>query len=329
MKYIEPEILAEIKQIDLLTYLERYDPQELVKVSGNYYSTRTHDSVRINNGIWKQYSSGTYGRSALDYLVNVEGMDFMKAAHLILDKTRLTPIDYSQVKQPKPPERKALLLPEPYMNNIKAAEYLMCREIDKDIIFDFMEKDLIYETHFYHADNDKTYKNIVFIGKDPGGMERYGSIRGIDTTYKGDIEGSDKHYSFRSLCDNRVMKTVHLFESAIDLLSYATHLKMYGNDYKSYDLLSLAGIYQPKKNISDSKIPVALTNYFDDNPNTEKVIFHLDNDKAGRIATKAITAAMPKEYEVVDRPPKHGKDYNDYLRYILKKQEKQQIPLYR
>ena len=39
---------AEIEQarkLDLLSYLQQYEPQELVKVASGVYSTRSHDSL--------------------------------------------------------------------------------------------------------------------------------------------------------------------------------------------------------------------------------------------------------------------------------------------
>ena len=45
MPYIAPDIVREVKRMDLLTYLKSYEPYELVHVSGNVYSTKTHDSL--------------------------------------------------------------------------------------------------------------------------------------------------------------------------------------------------------------------------------------------------------------------------------------------
>ena len=57
---------------------------------------------------------------------------------------------------------------------------------------------------------------------------------------------SHKAFSFR--LDSLVNSNeVHLFESAIDLLSYAT----LNSDYDEKNLLSLAGIYQPKNNLEE------------------------------------------------------------------------------
>ena len=79
-------------------------------------------------------------------------------------------------------------------------------------------------------------------------------------SFKRDASGSDKRYSFRLLA-REPTDSVHLFEAAIDLLSYATYLKCEGKDYKAENLLSLSGVYQPKKELKESKIPVALTTF--------------------------------------------------------------------
>lgn len=84
MRYIAAEDVAKAKEMDLLTYLRNYEPQELVHVSGNTYCTREHDSLRISNGKWCWFSQGIGGRSALDYLIKVKGIPFTQAAEIIL-----------------------------------------------------------------------------------------------------------------------------------------------------------------------------------------------------------------------------------------------------
>lgn len=54
--YIPPEIVKQIEKIDLLTYLQNYEPYELVKVSNGTYTTKTHDSIIISNGLWNWFS---------------------------------------------------------------------------------------------------------------------------------------------------------------------------------------------------------------------------------------------------------------------------------
>ena len=50
MAYFTPEDIQQAKQLDLLTYLQIYEPDQLVKVSGDTYCTRDHDSLKISNG---------------------------------------------------------------------------------------------------------------------------------------------------------------------------------------------------------------------------------------------------------------------------------------
>ena len=69
MPYIPPEVVARAREMDLLTYLRTYEPQELVHFGGSTYCTREHDSLKISNGKWCWFSRGIGGYSALDYLI--------------------------------------------------------------------------------------------------------------------------------------------------------------------------------------------------------------------------------------------------------------------
>ena len=84
-QWIPRDTVARVKRLDLLAYLERYDPHELVRVSRDVYATRTHDSLKISNGKWCWWSQGIGGRSALDYLIKVRGMGFQEAVLHLMD----------------------------------------------------------------------------------------------------------------------------------------------------------------------------------------------------------------------------------------------------
>ena len=43
---------------------------------------------------------------------------------------------------------------------------------------------------------------------------------------------------------------------------------------------------------------------------------NLDNDVAGRNSADALSYVLKNKYEVIDEPPKSGKDYNDYLNIL-------------
>ena len=143
---------------------------------------------------------------------------------------------------------------------------------------------------------------------------RYANLRGIGSDFIGDANGSDKHYSF-GIPAAVWSDTLNLFESAIDLLSYGTMQKLDGKDWRSENLLSLAGVYKPKAKIEESSLPAALVQYLADYPHIRKVVLRLDNDPAGRIAAATIQALLTKRYAVAAeiRPPAQGKDYNDGL----------------
>ena len=91
MPYIPPSVVQEVKRMDLLTYLKNYEPYELVHFSGNTYTTRTHDSLKISNGKWMWWSQRTGGRSALDYLIKVRGYSFLEAVELLAERANIQP----------------------------------------------------------------------------------------------------------------------------------------------------------------------------------------------------------------------------------------------
>ena len=99
MAYIAAEDILKAKEMDLMTYLRNYEPQELVHVSGNTYCTREHDSLRISNGKWYWFSQDIGGRSALDYLIKVKGLSFMEAVEAIIGRAAIQPPVFYRQKE--------------------------------------------------------------------------------------------------------------------------------------------------------------------------------------------------------------------------------------
>ena len=186
-------------------------------------------------------------------------------------------------------------------------DYLKGRGISMEVLDFCVQTGRIYESR------NKGHGNVVFVGFDKTGKARFGCLRGIsEGRFHGDLSGSDKHYSFAlPACGKN--PAVHLCECAIDVMSYASLCRLDGIDWKQHNLLSLAGVYQPKKKIAESKLPVALTRFLEDYPHVKTVYLHLDNDGPGRMAAEAIQTVISKEYEVKNCPPPRGKDVNDYL----------------
>ncbi|WP_322203672.1 DUF3991 and TOPRIM domain-containing protein [Acutalibacter intestini] len=301
----DPAVIEQTRQIDLLSYLQRYEPSNLKRVAGNVYCTREHDSLKISNGKWYWWSRGFGGFSALDYLMKVRELGFVEAVQTLTG-------DMGDWKPPPPAvkkdEPKVLLLPPRNKDSDKVLQYLFGRGIDYAIVQDCIADGTIYESADYH--------NAVFIGKDESGTPKYAACRGTMGSFKRDASGSDKRYSFRLLAREPTDK-VHLFEAAIDVLSYATYLKCEGKDYKAANLLSLSGVYQPQKKLAESRIPIALTTFLNAHPQIKTIYLHLDNDKAGRLCTAALQELLQKDYKIVDAPPPVGKDVNDFLMSYL------------
>ena len=303
MAYYSQSEIERAKEMDLLTYLKRYEPDELVRISSNTYTTRTHDSLKISNGLWMWWSRGIGGKGALDYLMKVRGMTFIEAVSQIAN-------DESKMKKPfeKPVKKeKILVMPKRAENNKVIVDYLKRRGINDNVISFFIEKGLIYQS--------VPMNNIVFVGCDENNNPRYAGMRGTDSCrYLGDAAGSNKAFPFRLV--NKENTKIHIFEGAIDLLSYATLLDEQGSDFKSQSLVYLSGIYNPAKNMKDSKIPIGLMKTLEANPNVKTIYLHLDNDYAGRRAAKIITEKLNDKYDVRNHFVPVGKDVNDYLCYL-------------
>lgn len=307
MTYIPPEIVEKAKEMDVLTYLQNYEPNELVKVGNGTYSTKTHDSIRISNGLWNWFSRGVGGKNAVSYLMKVKNYSFLDAIQTIIGNVSVKqPVIYREEKK----EKTEFVLPLKSINSERAKRYLVKRGIDLEIINECINSGLIYESEPNH--------NVVFLGTDEEKKYKYAFFRGTnDTRFMGESKGSDKTYTFRLLSNNE-SKRVHLFESAIDLLSYATLLKMKNIDWKNENMISLGGVNKPseEQEVND-KIPIAIIKFLENNSNIKQIYLHFDNDEIGEKASKALMEKLSNKYEVIDNRPPVGKDCNDYLKYVL------------
>lgn len=300
MPFIPPEQLARAREVDLLTYLRCFEPQELVHISGSTYATRTHDSLKISNGKWFWWSRGIGGRNALDYLTAVEGLWLPEAVQRILGESPCIP----------PPPKPAVLypkieftLPPKHADNRRVFSYLRGRGIDPEIINHCIKHGLLYESAQHH--------NCVFVGF-AGDRPAYAMQRGTlqDKRFVGEVVGSDKRYSFVVPMTPGDSPTLCVFESAIDALSYLTLLKQRGQNWRKANTLSLGGISTEK----GRGLPPPLSQYLKTAPHISRVVLCLDSDAPGRMSAVLLRELL-RGYEVIDRPPVRGKDYNDLLRY--------------
>ncbi|XID93354.1 DUF3991 domain-containing protein [Paenibacillaceae bacterium WGS1546] len=311
MAYVSKEQIERAKEWDLLTYLQHVEPYELVKCSRNAYATRSHGSLKISNGKWFWWSRGFGGRSALDYLIKVRGISLPEAVLHINEQASLSLSPVSQAIQ----EENAAVpfeLPEAYENPSRVVAYLRGRGIAREVLEACLQTGRLYESRNYH--------NAVFVGFDEQGVPRYAAIRGTTSTrYMGEVPGSDKRYAF-SLSAAENSDELHLFESAIDLLSYCTLMALRGKDWGQAHLLSLAGIHRPAENKDESALPAALLSYLDRHSEVKRLVLHLDNDEPGRLAAEMIEQQLAQSYLLKNEPPVQ-KDVNEDLMAYKKQRE--------
>ena len=290
-KFVSPDELRQARQCDLLTYLQAAQPQELVELRNGVYCLRSHDSLKISNGKWYWWSRGIGGRSALDYLIEVEGIPLVEAVQKI---NAMEGIEKA-VPSIYVPTHKPFVLPEHNSNNDRVLQYLQIRGIDREVIEMCIAFDTLYED---------VRHNCCFVGFDETHSPRYAMLRSSDPSrsFLQEVAGSDKRYSF-SLPPTESTK-LYITESAIDALSLYV-LRGYAPD----NYLSIAGANTPRGNT----LPLALEHYLSMHQQIESVCLCLDNDRAGLQAAKAIRARLPEQYRIKLLPPKEGKDYNEQL----------------
>lgn len=296
MPYYSKETIAKARQLDLLTYFQQYEPTELIKIGNNRYRTQKHSSLELSNGKWMWWAQNIGGVSALDYFHRVEGIAFTEAVGMIL-KLENVPVLQSNVKKPQ----SRLILPKPSENNERVIQYLHLRGIDLEIIYDCVAKGILYESEPYH--------NAVFVGFNEKGEPAYAAYRSIWKRVLGEVKGSDKAWSFRLTEKN--MEEVHVFESAIDALSFLSIQKMERRQWRHIGCLALGGVAGYK----NGKLPKGLETYLNHNKSVRSIILHLDNDEAGRKGAYYLQEQLEGEYEIKLEFPTQGKDVNDELQY--------------
>lgn len=305
MPYATKAQIERARQPDLLTFLRRYKPDELIPTGPGTYKLRSHDSLKISNGKWCWWSHDKMGGvNALEYLIKVENMKFPDAVQLINEQCGVSASHAERpVSTPKAERSKVeFLLPVRFQNNRRVTAYLLSRGIDMSILDYCFQHGLLYEAADYH--------NAVFVGYD-GKTPRYATLRGTlsSSNFKRDVTGSNKRFCF-SITGQDGGK-LNVFECAIDALSYLTQVKMQGADWRQESVLSLGGVYQSRPN-ETPKVPTALQGYLERYAGVQEIVLRLDNDAVGRGAASAISQAI-SDLPVSVELPAEGKDYNEWL----------------
>ena len=289
------EQVGRARRLDLLSYLAACEPWELVRCGNGSYRTRTHDSLEISNGLWHWHSRGIGGRSALDYLMHVRGMDFAAAVQTLCEGRAADAPTFMPEKRIAQP----FALPKRCQDSARVVRYLTGRGIAREVIDACLQSGDLYESLPYH--------NAVFVGRDAQGTPRYAMQRSTEgRPFKLEAAGSDKRFAFSIPGTGDALAVT---EGAIDALSVATLFWRRDGQWRHCHYLSLGGI-----SAQQNALPAALAQYLHTHGEVRRVCLMLDNDPAGRSAAERIYHHLQSRYEVSVKFPTFGKDFNDHIR---------------
>lgn len=65
-KFLPKDEILSIKSVDLFTYLKTCFPSELQLFCNGTYTTKTHSSLKISNGLWHYFKEGIGGKNGVD-----------------------------------------------------------------------------------------------------------------------------------------------------------------------------------------------------------------------------------------------------------------------
>ena len=254
------------RRTDLANFL--ISQGEKVKKSGSEYEWFDgSQKVTIRGNLWyHQYEQK--GGDAVDFVRRFYNKDYAEAVEMLLNDSGGQIITSPPIEK----EHKPFKLPPRNDRMSRVFSYLLLtRGIDKDVLYEFVRKKMIYESAYYH--------NAVFVGYDSSGKPRHAHKRGTVTSnpYKGNVAGSQPEYSFHF---NGTSEKLFLFEAPIDMLSY---ISMHKKNWKEHS-------YAASCSVSDRVLFQCLK----DNPNIKNVFLCFDNDEAGQTANKRIADKLNK-----------------------------------
>ncbi len=286
--HFTPEQKESAKSTDLVQFLTSQG--EKLKRSGSEWEWIYGGAkVTIRGNKWfHQYDRE--GGTAIDFVQRFYNKDYPEAVLMLLGTTTGT----LSAVPPEPRKIVPFALPEANGNMHRVFAYLLQKRfIDRDVVSCFAHEHLIYECKEFH--------NAVFVGMDEQGVPRHAHKRGTysDSTYKGNVDGSDPRYSFHRIGTG---DTFCIFEAPIDMLSYITLNK---DNWQESSYVALCCVS-----------PIAALHMLKQNPHLRKIRLCLDHDRAGIEACYRITEQLLETgyTDIQFSQPDGLKDWNETLK---------------
>lgn len=303
MPWLSKEQIEAARAMSAIEYLRTHEAKRLKKSSARHeWELIDHDSFKINEitSAWHWKSRDIGGYTALDFLVKVDGMDFVEVAQFLSGQNPFYIPPLHVEEAPVPFE-----LPEKALNCGRIRKYLLKRGISDEVITYCIQQGLLYESLPYH--------NAVFVGYDESQTAKHAFLRGIYDSngkpFKIEQKGSDKRCSF-CIPPKAPAVRVAVYEAAVDALAHMT----LENDQADKYRLSLGGISAPKEGEvrKTFKKPSALESFLEKHPEIKEIELCTDNDFAGRWACGQLKKAYEGKYRMIENLPSiEGADYGD------------------
>lgn len=318
----------------------------LVKKRGRrpILSTVEHDSIVIyeDDNTYHRYSNGN-GGDAVAFMMEFSGIDesdlnkhdqVNECIRILEQRLKINPeLAVQQVRYKR--EKPKFVMPEKADTTRKVRDYLCkTRGIEERIIDKWIDEGLLFQ-------EAGRYGNCVFVSRDENGKPVYGVKRSADPTRKFvvDVEGSDYSQGFfikgkldyyTKVSDNFASEHSSLFvtEAVIDLMSLQS-LYLRRRDYELRQQGRLDCEPEDYENrflnsnwysLNGCRKYDGLLNTIASHKGIKDIFLALDNDEAGRNASKAIKEEIQKRFpdrkiDVSIRvPPTEGRDWNDELK---------------
>ena len=210
--------IAQAKQMNLYQYMQLCEPDNFKPEGPGQFRHKGHSSLSFaENGTWTYFKTHATGRTAVDYLIKVEGVPFVEAVRQINRIQGGCIPSFQSVQAPTPPVQpkppREFRLPQPDPNSYAATAYLRKRCIHPNVLSFCKQKKILYQTSI------KNHPNCVFVGRDGEGQAKGGSLRGCGAQqFRRDIPGSRKIYPFYIEAAAET-DTVEVYEAPIDAMS--------------------------------------------------------------------------------------------------------------
>lgn len=318
----------------------------LVKKRGRrpILSTVEHDSIVIyeDDNTYHRYSNGN-GGDAVAFMMEFSGIDesnlnkhdqVNECIRILEQRLKINPeLAVQQVRYKR--EKPKFVMPEKADTTRKVRDYLCrTRGIEERIVDKWIHEGLLFQ-------EAGRYGNCVFVSRDKNGKPVYGVKRSADPERKFvvDVEGSDYSQGFfikgkldyyTKVSDNFASEHSSLFvtEAVIDLMSLQS-LYLRRRDYELRQQGKLDCDTEDYENrflnsnwysLNGCRKYDGLLNTIASHKGIKDIFLALDNDEAGRNASKAIKEEIQKRFP--DRkinvsirvPPTEGRDWNDELK---------------